>query len=114
MLTLVVLWGTAVAASLISAVPTVTVLIPFVQALVDQLSPATSPEVALGLWWALAAGACLGGNGTILGAAANMAVAGMSAKEREPISFAQYARKGIPLTAISLALATGYIALRYL
>ena len=113
-LVVLVLWGTAVAAALLSAVPTVTVLIPLVQVLVDRLSPGGPPGVALALWWALAAGACLGGNATLVGAAANMSVAGMSAKEREPISFGQYARKGVPLTAICLLLATGYILLRYL
>ena len=109
----IVLWGTAVTAALLSAVPTVTVLIPVVQILVNRLSPESSPGIALGFWWALAAGACLGGNATMVGAAANMAVAGISAKEREPISFAQYARKGVPLTALCLVLATGYILLRY-
>jgi Na+/H+ antiporter NhaD/arsenite permease-like protein len=113
-LVVLVLWGTAITAALLSAVPTVTVLIPLVQILVNRVTPESSPGVAFGFWWALAAGACLGGNATIVGAAANMSVAGMSAKEREAISFAQYARKGVPLAAMCLAMATAYILLRYL
>jgi Na+/H+ antiporter NhaD/arsenite permease-like protein len=108
------LWLTAITASLVSAVPTVTVLIPLVQVLVNHLAPEGNPSVALAFWWALAAGACLGGNATIVGAAANMAVAGMAAKEREPLSFAAYARTAVPITAVCLAVTTLYILVRYL
>jgi Na+/H+ antiporter NhaD/arsenite permease-like protein len=113
-LVVLVLWMTAVTASLISAVPTVTVLIPLVQVLVNSLAPGGGPTVALAFWWALAAGACLGGNATLIGAAANMAVAGMAAKEREPLSFAAYARVAVPITAVCLAITTVYILVRYL
>jgi Na+/H+ antiporter NhaD/arsenite permease-like protein len=113
-LVVALLWLTAATSALISAVPTVTVLIPLVQILVNHLSPAGGQPVALALWWALAAGACLGGNATIVGAAANMAVAGMAAKEREPLSFAAYARVAAPITAICLAITTVYVLVRYL
>ena len=113
-LVVVLLWATAITASLISAVPTVTVLIPLVQVLVNHLSPGGGPSVAVAFWWALAAGACLGGNATLVGAAANMAVAGMAAKEREPVSFAAYARAAVPITASCLAITTVYILVRYL
>lgn len=113
-LVVVLLWATAVTASLISAVPTVTVLIPLVQILVNHLSPGGGPSVALAFWWALAAGACLGGNATLVGAAANMAVAGMAAKEREPLSFVAYARVAVPITAVCLGITTVYILVRYL
>ncbi|MCK4915782.1 MAG: hypothetical protein KAS89_06400, partial [Candidatus Eisenbacteria sp.] len=112
-LIVVVLWGTAITASLLSAVPTVTVLIPVVQILVNHLG-ASDSGVALAFWWALAAGACLGGNATVVGAAANMAVVGLSSKEREPLGFATYARTGVPVTAICLLITTAYLLLRYL
>jgi Na+/H+ antiporter NhaD/arsenite permease-like protein len=112
-LVVVLLWVTAVAASLISAVPTVTVLIPLVQVLVNHVSPEGGRSIALGFWWALAAGACLGGNATLVGAAANMAVAGMAAKEREPLPFAAYARVAVPITAACLVITTFYILARY-
>ncbi|MFH1690096.1 MAG: ArsB/NhaD family transporter [Candidatus Eisenbacteria bacterium] len=111
-LMVIILWGTAITASLISAVPTVTVLIPMVQIIVNHLG-AADPGVALGFWWALAAGACLGGNATVVGAAANMAVVGLSSKEREPLSFATYARMGVPVTALCLVVTTAYMLLRY-
>lgn len=113
-LVVVILWGTAAAASLLSAVPTVTVLIPLVQVLVNHFADAGSPAVAPAFWWALGAGACLGGNATVVGAAANMTVVGLSEKGREPLRFARYARVGVPVTAICLVLSTVYIVTRYL
>ena len=112
-LIVVILWGTAITASLISAVPTVTVLIPLVQIIVNHVG-ASDPGVALAFWWALAAGACLGGNATVVGAAANMAVVGLSSREREPLSFTTYARTGVPVTAICLLVTTVYVLARYL
>jgi Na+/H+ antiporter NhaD/arsenite permease-like protein len=112
-LLITVLWGAALLSAVLSAVPAVTVLIPLVQILVNHLGGADA-AVAAGLWWALAAGACLGGNATVVGAAANMAVVGLSATSREPLSFRAYARAGLPVSAICLALTTGYVVLRYL
>ncbi len=112
-LMVLLLWGTALFGAFLSAVPTVTVLIPLVQVVVNHFAEAGMPELALGFWWALAAGACLGGNATLVGAAANIAVLGMSQKEREPLRFGAFARVGVPLTAICLALASGYVLLRY-
>ncbi len=112
-LMILILWGTAITASLISAVPTVTVLIPMVQIIVNHLC-ASDAGTALGFWWALAAGACLGGNATVVGAAANMAVVGLSCKEREPLSFATYARMGLPVTLLCLLVTTAYVLVRYL
>ena len=112
-LIVLVLWGTAITASLLSAVPTVTVLIPMVQIIVNHLG-GSDPGVGLALWWALAAGACLGGNATVVGAAANMAVVGLSSKEREPLGFTTYAKTGVPVTAICLLITTAYLLLRYL
>jgi Na+/H+ antiporter NhaD/arsenite permease-like protein len=113
-LVVLLLWVTAGLSSFLSAVPTVTVLIPLVQSLVNHFAPSGGPVVGLAFWWALAAGAGLGGNATLVAAAANMAVAGLSAREREPISFRSYAAVGVPVTVISLVLATGYLLLRYL
>ncbi|MCD4691123.1 ArsB/NhaD family transporter [bacterium] len=113
MLMLGLLWMTALLGAFLSAVPTVTVLIPLVQMVVNHFADAGAPELAFGFWWALAAGACLGGNATVVGAAANMAVLGMSQKEREPLRFAEFARVGVPVTAICLTIASAYVLLRY-
>ena len=66
------------------------------------------------LWWSLALGACLGGNLTLVGAAANVVVASLAEKSGHSISFAHFLRYGAITTVISLVLASGYIWLRYL
>jgi Na+/H+ antiporter NhaD/arsenite permease-like protein len=64
-------------------------------------------------WWSLSLGACFGGNATIVAAAANVAASGMAARAGQPISFWTFMRYGVPVTIVSLILATGYILLRY-
>ena len=64
-------------------------------------------------WWALALGACFGGNATIVAAAANVAASGMAARAGQPIGFMTFLRYGVPVTAVSLILATGYVMVRY-
>jgi Na+/H+ antiporter NhaD/arsenite permease-like protein len=79
--------------------------------IVDSLGQ-TMP--AMPLWWSLALGACLGGNLTIVGAAANVIVVSMAEKSGHPISFRHFFRYGAVTTVMSLAIATGYVWLRYL
>ena len=62
----------------------------------------------------LALGACLGGNATLVGAAANVVVANLAAKSGHPISFKRFLGYGLVTTMVSLLLATGYVWLRYL
>ena len=66
------------------------------------------------LWWSLALGACLGGNITLVGAAANVVVANLAEKSGHPISFKGFLKYGLPTTLLSLALASIYVWLRYL
>jgi Na+/H+ antiporter NhaD/arsenite permease-like protein len=65
-------------------------------------------------WWSLALGACFGGNATMIAAAANVAAAGMAERAGTPIGFLNFLKIGLPATIISIALATGYIAIRYI
>jgi Na+/H+ antiporter NhaD/arsenite permease-like protein len=65
-------------------------------------------------WWALALGACFGGNATLIAAAANVAAAGMAERAGTPIGFMTFLRLGIPVTILSVGLATAYIAIRYI
>jgi Na+/H+ antiporter NhaD/arsenite permease-like protein len=65
-------------------------------------------------WWALALGACYGGNATLVAAAANVAAAGMAARAGRPIGFLEFLRIGVPVTLVSMLVATLYIAVRYL
>jgi Na+/H+ antiporter NhaD/arsenite permease-like protein len=81
-------------------------MIPVVEQLGGHQDPA--------YWWALALGACFGGNATVIAAAANVAAAGMSSRAGRPIGFMPFLKTGIPVTLASLVLATAYVALRYL
>ena len=84
-------------------------MLPVVQQLtVEGLNPDNI------LWWSLAIGADLGGNATIIGASANVILAGIAEREGHKIGFMQFVRYGVPLTIVILILGTGWIWLRYL
>lgn len=105
------IWGSAVLSAVVDNIPYVTTMSPIVADLVAASDPADgSPQV---LWWALALGADLGGNATLIGAAANVVVAGIAAHAGHPISFWRFARYGIPVTVVTIALSSGYVWLRY-
>ena len=87
-------------------------LVPELSAL-GELEFATHPDVAP-LWWALALGACLGGNGTLVGASANVVAVGIAERRGEPIGFWGFTRIGAPFAFGSLIVASVYLWLRYL
>ena len=66
------------------------------------------------MWWSLALGACLGGNGTLIGASANVVVASMAAQRGQPITFVGFMKIAFPLMILSIIISTGYVWLRYL
>ena len=66
------------------------------------------------VWWSLALGACLGGNGTIIGASANVIVAGMAAERGVPMTFVRFMMVGFPLMILTILTSTVYVYLRYL
>ncbi|UUZ86640.1 anion permease [Paenibacillus sp. P26] len=66
------------------------------------------------MWWSLALGACLGGNGSLVGASANLIVAGLSAREGHPISFLRFFKVAFPLMLLSIVIASVYVYVRYL
>jgi Na+/H+ antiporter NhaD/arsenite permease-like protein len=90
--------------------------IPFVATMIPMINDMGNMGVSNlePLWWSLALGACLGGNGTLIGASANLIVAGMSAKEGYPIKFFHFMKYGFPLMLLSMLLSSLYIYLRYL
>jgi Na+/H+ antiporter NhaD/arsenite permease-like protein len=106
---MLILWLSAIASAFVDNIPFVATMIPMIQEMghmgVGNLEP---------LWWSLALGACLGGNGTLIGASANLIVAGMSGKEGYPIKFVTFMKYGFPLMLLSVLLATIYIYTRYL
>jgi Na+/H+ antiporter NhaD/arsenite permease-like protein len=101
-------WASAIGSGLVDNIPFTAAMIP----VVEQLQSGNSGDDAY--WWALALGACFGGNATLVAAAANVAAAGMASRAGRPIGFLTFLRIGVPVTLASLALATAYIALRYL
>ncbi|MDQ5811393.1 MAG: sodium:proton antiporter, partial [Actinomycetota bacterium] len=106
-----IIWGSAVASGIVDNIPFTATMIPVIRELA-QAQGLSETEVRP-LWWALALGADFGGNATLIGASANVVVAGMSEREGMKISFLQFMVYGIPVTILSLAVATIYILLRY-
>jgi Na+/H+ antiporter NhaD/arsenite permease-like protein len=99
-------WVAALGSGLVDNIPFTAAMIPVVESLRAEGDDA--------YWWALALGACFGGNATLVAAAANVAAAGMAARAGRPIGFLAFLRVGLPVTVFSMLLATGYIAIRYL
>ncbi|WP_339322740.1 ArsB/NhaD family transporter [Paenibacillus sp. FSL W8-0194] len=106
---MLILWLSAIASAFLDNIPFVATMIPMIQEMghmgVSNLEP---------LWWSLALGACLGGNGSLIGASANLIVAGMSGKEGHPIRFVQFLKYGFPLMLLSIVLSSIYVYFRYL
>jgi len=98
-----ILWTSAIGSGLVDNIPFTAAMIPVVDSLGND--PA--------YWWALALGACFGGNATIVAAACNVAASGMAARAGHPIGFLYFLRYGLPATAVSLLLATAYVLVRY-
>jgi Na+/H+ antiporter NhaD/arsenite permease-like protein len=100
----------AVLSAIVDNIPYVATMSP----IVEQLVQATGDGGGRVLWWALAFGADLGGNATAVGAAANVVILGIAARNGTPISFWQFTRYGLIVTAVTVALVAPYLWLRYL
>lgn len=112
------LWFSAIASAIIDNIPFVATVMFLVRDIApniaDKTPAMTGREVEIILFWALALGACLGGNGTIIGASANVVVAGIAERNGHHISFVRFMKYGVPFTIMSLLICTAYIILRYL
>lgn len=102
---LLILWVAALASTIVDNIPFVAAMIPLLQE-VGRLGGVADLEP---LWWSLALGACLGGNGSLVGAAANVVVAGLAEKHGYPIRFVRYLAVGFPLMLLSIVISTGYL-----
>jgi Na+/H+ antiporter NhaD/arsenite permease-like protein len=100
-------WVSAIGSGIVDNIPFTAAMIP----VVEQLGGGEGDNA---YWWALALGACFGGNATLVAAAANVAAAGMAARAGRPIGFLEFLRIGLPVTFVSMLIATAYIAVRYL
>jgi len=108
--TMLILVVSAVLSGIVDNIPYVATMSPVVQELAKSV---TDPAHAHALWWALATGADFGGNATAVGASANVVVIGIALRAGYPISFCEFTRKGIVITAITIAVAAPYLWLRY-
>ncbi|GBG56473.1 arsenical pump family protein [Sporomusaceae bacterium FL31] len=106
---MLILWMSAIASAFVDNIPFVATMIPMIKEMsslgISNLEP---------LWWSLALGACLGGNGTLVGASANVVVASMAAQEGYQLSFVKFMKLAFPLMLLSIAISSVYIYLRYL
>lgn len=106
-----ILWASAILSAVVDNIPFVATMIP----LVKSMAPAMGgPEGLKPLWWALSLGACLGGNGTLVGASANLTVAGMAERAGHPVRFIPFLKVAFGLMLLSIAIANVYLWLRYL
>lgn len=104
---LVLLFGSAIVSSFLDNIPFVATMIPILIAM-----GATGMDVSP-LWWAVSLGACLGGNGTLIGASANVVLSDISKKNGYEISFLHFLKTGFPLMLLSVAIAGLYLVLRF-
>ena len=104
------LWLSAVVSAAVDNIPFVATMIPLVKSMGAAVGGAAALEP---VWWSLALGACLGGNGSLVGAAANVMVSGMGERAGYPISFMKFLKIGLPLMLLSIVIANVYIYLRY-
>jgi Na+/H+ antiporter NhaD/arsenite permease-like protein len=116
---MIILWFSAFASAFIDNIPYVATMNPLVIDMARQLWPNVTglnllhhPDL-MPIWWSLALGACLGGNGTAIGASANVIVVGMAEKFGKPISFKKFMLYGMPLMIESVIICHAYIWLRY-
>lgn len=121
LLCIIILWGSALFSAILGSIPFTITMVPLVKHFVEYFSLNSGivdpivirHTIAYPLWWALALGACLGGNGTLIGAAANLVAAQMSRKNKYPITFMHFLKYGLPFTIQSMIICTIYLWLRY-
>ena len=104
---LLILWVSAIISSFLDNIPFVATLIPLILTMQRNGVDVTP------LWWAVSLGACLGGNGTLIGASANVVLSGISTRHGFPITFASYFKVGFPLMLVSVAISTVFLLLRF-
>ena len=97
---ILIVWVSAIASAFVDNIPFTATMLPVVAYL-----SATVPNAGNTLWWALSLGACLGGNGTLIGASANVVTAGFAERSGFPMTFNNFIKVGMPLMIISVAIA---------
>ena len=117
-----ILWFSAIASACVDNIPLVISIIPIIQTIIPEFaaelqvvadSPAAHTGIAQPLYWSLALGACLGGNGSLIGASANVVVSQIAARNNYRMGFMAFTRVGFPIMIASVAIANVYVYLRY-
>ncbi|AEH46631.1 ArsB/NhaD family transporter [Parageobacillus thermoglucosidasius] len=109
-----ILWVSGLASATIDNIPFVATMIPLIKDMAAGMGLSPDSAQMEVLWWALSLGACLGGNGTLIGASANVIVAGIASREGHGFSYMDFLKIGAPLTFIALLLSHIYLFVRYL
>lgn len=107
---LAILWASALLSAFVDNIPFVATMIP----VIHNMAPIFGADNLTPLWWSLALGACLGGNGTLIGASANLIIAGFAERSGHAIRFLPFLLMAFPLMLMSIAICHLYIVLRYL
>ena len=113
-MTMLILWLSAIASGIVDNIPFVATMNSLVVDIAQNMSGTTGIEAlhhasVVPLWWAISLGACLGGNMTLVGASANVVVAGIAAGAGHPISFLRFMKYGVPITIVTVAIACVYL-----
>jgi Na+/H+ antiporter NhaD/arsenite permease-like protein len=110
-MSLAILWVSAVASAVVDNIPFVATMIPVIKSMAPTFGGA---ENLMPLWWSLALGACLGGNGSLVGASANLIVAGFAERAGHRIRFLPFMLMAFPMMLLSICIASVYVYFRYL
>jgi Na+/H+ antiporter NhaD/arsenite permease-like protein len=105
-----ILWTSAFLSAIVDNIPFVATMIPLIKSMAPAFGGADKIEP---LWWCLSLGACLGGNGTLIGASANLTVAGIAERNGVPFRFITYLVYGMPMMIVSIAISHLYVWWRY-
>ena len=108
---LLILWSSAVFSAVVDNIPFVATMIPLIESVQDELG---GHDAIIPIWWALSLGACLGGNGSLVGASANVMVASFAERAGNRISFMKFLKLGFPLMLATIAIAHVYVVYVYL
>jgi Na+/H+ antiporter NhaD/arsenite permease-like protein len=111
---MLILWGSGILSGIIDNIPYTATMAPLIDQVQHSIPYVGTVHQHHPLWWALSLGACLGGNLTIIGAAANVLVSETAATKGHPISFMRFMKYGAMTTFISLSLSSIYLWIRYL
>lgn len=108
-----VLWLSGIASATIDNIPFVATMIPLINDVANGIGLSPDNEQVDVLWWSLSLGACLGGNGTLIGASANVIVAGLATRQGEKFTYGRFLLYGAPITLVTLVLSQLYLWIRY-